>query len=141
MDTKPENVFFDSNLKTIRDGEWKPWVQKMRLFETYKMSIWLYMFRWTIWKIWPKFKKKKKKKRGGGGLTSVICNACVHLNSTPWFFLLRSFPFQWEDLSVILPIIIMILPLSFPPPVLKNYATYHFDTLRHVMTLSNIEKI
>ena len=51
----------------------KPWVQKMRHFQTYKMSIWFDMFRWTIWKLWPilqNFQKKKKKKKGGGKVYS-----------------------------------------------------------------------
>ena len=61
----------------------KTWAQKMRLFKTYKMSIWFNMFRWTIWELWPE--RKKKKKKGGGVFVAVqweIFSACVALNAT-----------------------------------------------------------
>ena len=118
----------------------KPWVQKMRHFQTYKMSIWFDMFRWTIWKLWPILqnfrkweKKKKKKKRGGGFVVGQwgIFSVCVHLNQLRGL-LLRSFPFPKER-----PLCISFdyyyyyyYFYSFPPRLQKNYTTYHFETLQ-----------
>ena len=99
----------------------KPRVQKMRHFQTYKMSIWFDMFRWTIWKLWPilqNFRKwKKKKKRGGGFVVGQwgIFSVCVHLNQLRGL-LLRSFPFPKERPFMYFVWLLLLLLRSFPFP-------------------------
>ena len=117
----------------------KTWAQKMRLFKTYKMSIWFNMFRWTIWKLWPELKKKKKKKKGGGGVFVAvqwgIFSACVALNATSEI-VIKVFPLSKG--KTFLYFVWLLLLFFFSARVVKKLFDMSLSTFRTcIETISN----